>query len=118
MSFKAIMMGLFGTRAHNEGLWGFLAKRSADKCRVELERTRNAGTQSAILSLRSGMVLREGGPDWSREIIAPGGAEPGVLPTAVASPLPVVSPAPATSSGELPRLQQAVPASQKTEIYR
>jgi hypothetical protein len=97
MSFKAILMGLFGARADKEGLWDFLAKRSADKRRVELERTRNEGTQSAILSLRSGMMLREGGPDWSREIIAPGGAGPGVLSTAVASPLPAVSPAPAIS---------------------
>jgi hypothetical protein len=86
MSFNAILMGLFGVRADNEGMWNFLAKRSADKHRVELERARNEGTQSAIQSLRPGMMLREGGPDWSREIIAPGGAEPGVLSTAVVVP--------------------------------
>ena len=61
-------MGLFCPRSDKDGIWDFLGKRTAAKYRVELEKERNEGTQRAIQLLTPGMVLREGGPDWTREI--------------------------------------------------
>jgi hypothetical protein len=62
------LAGLFRRRPGKDGIWDFLGKRSADKCRLELEKARNDGTQKLIPLLKPGMVLIEGGPDWFREI--------------------------------------------------
>jgi hypothetical protein len=79
MGIKGILMGLFHLNSGKDGIWDFLGKRSADKFRVELEKERDEGTQRAIQLLRPGMVLREGGPDWFREISMPGTLPAGML---------------------------------------
>lgn len=83
-------------------IWDYLGKRSADKSRVELEKTRNDGTQRLVSLLKPGMVLTEGGPDWHREIRMPGVTSPATLLTTV-TPEP---PAPPPVADELqPALQ-------------
>jgi hypothetical protein len=105
MGIKGILvgLGLFGPRPGRDGPWDYLSKRSAHKHDVELERVRNDGTQKAIQLLQPGMTLREGGMGWSREVTRPA-AEPSVLFTTVASPLPPDVPPPAVASA--PELQQ------------
>lgn len=76
MGVKAILMSLFSGKSGQDGLWDFLGKRASGKSRVELEEVRNKGTQEAIRALRPGGMLREGGPDWSREIRMPDGPSP------------------------------------------
>jgi hypothetical protein len=83
MSVKMILMGLFRARSGRDGMWDFLGKRAAGRDKVErervagrnqvdLEEVRNKGTQEVMRLLRhSGGTVREGGPDWSREICLP-----------------------------------------------
>jgi hypothetical protein len=70
-------------------MWDFLGKRSEAKRRVELEQERNKGTLEAIQSLKPGMVLIEGGPDWFREIRASEAVPPGTPLNALTSRPPV-----------------------------
>jgi hypothetical protein len=71
MGVKGILMSFFAKRNDKYGIWYFLARRADGESRVKLERERNKGTQEAIRSLPPGSTLREGGPDWSREISVP-----------------------------------------------
>jgi len=82
MGVREILASLFRAQPGRDGMWDFLSKhavgknqveleRAAGKNRVDLEETRNRGTQMAIRALPAGGVLREGGPDWSREIRIP-----------------------------------------------
>lgn len=98
MSIKAILMALFGASTGKDGMWDFLGKRGADKSRIEREKQWHEGTLLLIKALKPGMVLRESGPDWTREIIMPGAALSGVLVTAV-DPTPA-SPSIAPAQGE------------------
>lgn len=79
MIIKAILMGLFCGKSGKGGIWDYLGKRAESRSRVDLEEVRNKGTREAIQSLVPGMVLREGGPDWVREIRAPGTAASAAL---------------------------------------
>jgi hypothetical protein len=92
MGIKEILVGLFFRgKSDKDGIWDFLGKRSADKCRVDLEKARNEGTQKLIPLLGPGVVLVEGGPDWFREIHMPEVLPAGVLFSAVPSP-PTIPP--------------------------
>ena len=100
MIIKGILMALFRMNPSKDGIWDYLGKRTEAKSRIELERVRNKGTLEAIQSLMPGMVLREGGSSWAREIHAPGAA-PSVLFTTSVPALPI-------APGELgPASQQA-----------
>ena len=68
MGIMKILLGLFRSNRGKDNMWDFLGKRAAAKQRIELEELRNQGTREAMQSLKPGMVLREGGPDWFREI--------------------------------------------------
>lgn len=93
MGVKEILISLFCGKSGRDGIWDFLGKRAAGKSRVELEEVRNKGTQEAIRALRPGGLLREGGPDWSREIRMPdappttvisvSGISPGIRPPVI-----------------------------------
>jgi hypothetical protein len=93
MGIKEILMGLFGGKSGRDGMWDFLSKRAAGKSRVELEEVRNKGTNEAIRALRSGGVLREGGPDWSREIRTPDAPSPSTVISVAAIPPAITAPA-------------------------
>jgi hypothetical protein len=82
MGIRAILMSLFGAGSGRTGVWDFLSTHSEGKRRVDLQRELNEGTLRAIRELRPGMVLREGGPDWVREISMPGTVLPNLLFTA------------------------------------
>jgi hypothetical protein len=93
MGVLEILAGLFRHKPPRDGMWDFLAKRSADKSRVELERTRSDATQKLVPLLRPGMVLIESGPDWSREIRVPDATPPGMpLNTIDITPQPSIPP--------------------------
>jgi hypothetical protein len=92
MGIKEILMGLFCPRSGKDGIWDFLGKRTAAKYRVELEKERDEGTQRAIELLKPGMVLREGGPDWTREISMSGTFPSGMLFTTVTPSFTTVTP--------------------------
>ena len=105
-------MGLFCPRSGKDGIWDFLGKRTAAKHRVELEKERNEGTQRAIQLLTPGMVLREGGPDWTREISMQGTLPSGMLFTTVRPPFTTVTPpstVPPLASSELESPPQLAP---------
>lgn len=57
--------------SQSTGLWGYLASRDENKSRIELERTRTAGTRELIQHLPAGAILREGTSDGWREIHMP-----------------------------------------------
>lgn len=112
-------MGLFCPRSDKDGIWDFLGKRNAAKYGVELEKERNEGTQRAIQMLQPGMVLREGGPDWSREISMPGRLPSGMLFTTVTPSFTTVTPpsaVPPLASPELESPPQPAPG-QADESY-
>jgi hypothetical protein len=97
MGIIEILAGLFRGKPGKDGIWDYLGKRAEAKSRVELEKVRNQGSQEAIQSLTPGMVLREGGPDWFREIRAPGAAVPSepfttAVPASPMTPLPLSAP--------------------------
>ena len=71
MDVKAIMMSFFRGNSGRDGVWDFLSKRAEGKSRVDFEQARNEGTQEAIRILPRGVVLREGGQGWVREIWMP-----------------------------------------------
>jgi hypothetical protein len=91
MGILEILAGLFHRKPGRDGVWDFLSKRSADKGRVELEKTRSDATQKLIPLLRPGTVLVEGGPDWFREIRVPEAISPGRL---LGIPPPISLPSP------------------------
>ena len=71
MGVKEILMSMSHGKSGRDGIWDFFGKRASGRRRVELEEVRNKGTQEAIRALGPGGMLREGGPDWSREIRIP-----------------------------------------------
>ncbi len=95
MGIIEVLAGLFRRQPGKDGMWDFLGKRSADKSRVELEKTRNDGTRELIPLLKPGMVLIEGGPEWFREIRMPE-ALPTHTPTNAVTVQPPVPPLPAS----------------------
>jgi hypothetical protein len=61
------------------GLWAYLASRDQNKSRIELEKTRVAGTRELIEHLPNGAVYREGTPDGWREIQMPSAPQPSLF---------------------------------------
>jgi hypothetical protein len=106
MCIKWILMGLFRARSGKDGIWDFLGKRAAHKSRVELEKARNEGTQKLIPLLGPGMVVREGGGGWMREISVPGtGTAEVVITTTMSSPA-ITSLTPADLEAPTPQEQR------------
>jgi hypothetical protein len=91
LGLSAILAALFRSGQGRDGLWDFLGKRAASRDRVKLEEARNRGTQEAIAALPPGAVLREGGPDWHREVSIPDRPPPPAV-IGLASIQPVVMP--------------------------
>jgi hypothetical protein len=85
MVIREILSCLFGAKGGRDGVWDFLGKRAAGKDRVALEQERNLGTERSMALIRPGMIIREGGPDFWREItMLPN--EPGVIVAPMTSP--------------------------------
>jgi hypothetical protein len=119
MGIVEILAGLVHGKSGRDGVWDFLGKRSADKARLELERTRNDGTQKVIPLLPPGTVLIEGGPDWFREIRIPEALPPGTPLNAITSRSPIPPlPAPRNELEAAPpterRRRQTIPADEET----
>jgi hypothetical protein len=77
-----VLRWIFKRLAHARqatGLWGYLAGRDQNRSRIELERTRVAGTKDLIQHLPHGAVYREGTPDGWREIQMPPVSQPSML---------------------------------------
>jgi hypothetical protein len=110
MNVKMILMGLFRAQPGRDGIWDFLSKRAAGKNQVEqervagknqvdLEEARNKGTQEVVRLLRhGGGTVREGGPDWSREICMTDQPLP-------ATEIRVVAVRPAVRAAEVPPIE-------------
>jgi hypothetical protein len=95
MGVKGILISLFRGSSGKDGIWDFLGKRAEGMARVDLEDVRNQGTREAIQLLMPGMVLRESGPDWSREISMPDAPACSALFTAASRPSAIVPLSPA-----------------------
>lgn len=65
-------LGLIGTVARTRiGLWQYLAARSADRTRLELERERSRSGLSVLAAMPPGAVLVDVGPGGTRVIKMP-----------------------------------------------
>jgi hypothetical protein len=91
MSILGALAGIFRRGETSVGIWGFFSKLADGRARIALERARNEGTQRAIELMSPGMELREGSPNWIREIRMPLAAAPAVL----IAGMPTKSPPPA-----------------------